>query len=254
MGVPIDRERVMALIEAQFGSVDGLMVEWEARHEADPDHTIRHRDRSTVYNWLEAGLPTQQEVIFGFCSLLNVDPIGIMQSDQEFIEKNFAKERDAFQMSDKRDTLLAPFRIMYLPGWSWPNKKLAERHFNRPWHVWEYTHEADAVKSVYAALSFSTKHRFPNHHPRVFHFAYQQKNAIDRLWRPYGVIIATGEKVRLISESGIWREEADTSFVRQPVAETFFGPRATKFRIASLHDFSVTVEAPTKQKQVVRFD
>ena len=253
MVVPIDRERVQKLIEIQYGSVDELAAAWSARYDADPHSVIRPRDRSTIYKWLEAGLPTKKDVIYGFCALLDVDPIGIIESSRAFIEKNFAKERRAFQMSDKEDTILAPFRVVYLPGWRWPNMAIAKRRYAREWCVANFVHQADDITNVYAALSLRTVAELPEYHPRVFHFAYQQKHAIDRLWRPYGVIIGIGDRVRLIAESGNWQEASSAEFRQTAIVETFFGPRPTLFRIASIHDFTYEIEAPTSAEGVVRF-
>lgn len=253
MAVPVDRLRVEALIEQQYGSVDELVGAWELRHDAAPRRTVRPRDRSTIYKWLDAGLPAKRDVLYGFCALLGVDPIGIIESSRSFIETNFAKERRAFQMSDKRDTILAPFRDVYLPGWRWPNHALAKKHYGHDWCIAELEHNAKEVLNVYAAILLRTVPDLPPHHPRVFHFAYQQKNAIDRLWRPYGVIIALGDQVRLIAESGNWQEATSDEFRQTAVVETFFGPRPTLFRIASIHDFTYEVEPPSAHEGVVRF-
>lgn len=253
MAVPVDRERLQGLIEHRYGSVDELAAVWQARYEASPQSTIKPRDRSSIYRWLDHGLPAKKDALYGFCALLDVDPIGIIETSRSFVEENFAKERRAFQLSVKRDTLLAPFRAVYLPGWRWPNAAIARDHYRRDWSVANFTHEADGLLNVYAALVFRLKTALPDVHPRVFHFAYQQMHAIDRLWRPYGVIIALGERIRLIAESGNWQEVTDEAFRDHAVAETFFGPRSTHFRVASLHDFTVEVEAPTTATNVVRF-
>ena len=253
MAVPIDRERLHGLIEQQYGSVDELAGEWHDRYDTDPRATIRPRDRSTIYKWLDAGMPAKKDVLYGFCALLDVDPIGIIESSRQFIEKNFAKERRAFQMSDRSDTILAPFRAVYLPGWRWPNSAIVKKHYGRDWCVAKITHEADEVLNVYAALSLRTAKQLSDYHPRVFHFAYQQKFAIDRLWRPYGVIIAVGDRVRLIAESGIWQEATADAFRQTAIVETFFGPRPTLFRIASIHEFTLDIDAPTSAEGVVRF-
>lgn len=253
MAVPINRNLVQQLIEEQYGSVDQLAVEWQVRHQANPKATARPRDRSTIYKWLDSGLPANKDVLFGFCALLDVDPIGIIESSREFIEQNFAKERRAWQMSDKRDTLMAPFRIMYLPGWRWPPSSLAERYYGREWCVREHLYEPGDVRNEYAALGLTPDTPLKANHPRVYHFAYKQKNAIDRLWRPYGVVIVVGDRVRLISESGDWQEISDESCSHSIDVETFFGPRACRFRIASLHPFELMITVPTTAEIAVRF-
>lgn len=253
MAVPVDRERLQGLIDRRYGSVDELAAAWQVQYDADPKATVRPRDRSTIYKWLDAGLPAKKEVIYGFSALFDVDPIGIIETSRAFIEENFAKERRAFQFLDKRDTILAPFRVMYLPGWRWPDSSMACQHYGRDWCAKDFAHEADDVLNVYAAIYLENSDQWPDDHPRVFHFAYQQKNAIDQLWRPYGVIIATRNRVRLIAESGNWQEATSDEFQKTAVVETFFGPRPTLFRVASIHDFIIQVEAPTKVNGVVKF-
>lgn len=253
MTVPIDRGRLQGLIDQRYGSVDQLAADWRARYEAEPSAITKPRDRSSIYRWLDDGLPAKKDALYGFCALLDVDPIGIIETGRAFVEENFAKERRAFQMSDKRDTLLAPFRAVYLPSWRWPNASLVRHHFRRDWFVDNFSHEAEDVLNVYAALTFRLKVPLPDEHPRVFHFAYQQKHAIDRLWRPYGVIIAYRDRVRLIAESGNWQEATCDGFRDCAIVETFFGPRPTLFRVASLHAFTTQIEAPSTAQNVVRF-
>lgn len=253
MAVPIDRQLVHAMVEERFGSVDNLCAAWTVQHQNDPKRALKPRDRSTVYKWLDTGLPAKPDILFGFCSLLDVDPIGIVQSDKDFIEQNFAKERRAFQVSEKGDTVLAPFRVIYFPWWSWPNQKISNKYFHRDWFVEEFLYEPGNIANVYAGLLLSTRGDLSISRPHVYHIAYQQKNAIDRLWRPYGVIISRGQAIRLISESGDWQEivvRADSPYA--PV-ETFFGPRATRFRLASLHEFAMSVQVPSRFEQAVRF-
>lgn len=253
MAVPVNRELVQAMIDEGYGSVDGLVAEWEVKYQNDPDNIARPRDRSTIYKWLDNGLPAKKDILFGFSALLDVDPISIVRTDKEFIVKNFAKERKAFQISVKNDTILAPFRIIYLPWWQWPNQKVSQAHFGRDWFVANHLYEPGEVANVYAAFLLSTRPDISATRPHVYHIAYQQKHAIDRLWRPYGVIIANGKSVRSISESGDWQEISDeTGFNNTPV-ETFFGPRATRFKLASFHQFKLQVEAPSTRRSAVRF-
>ena len=254
MSVPVDRDLLQQIIDLQFGSVDGLAAAWEVLFDNDnTGKVIRNRDRSTIYKWLAEGFPAKSDILFGFCSLLDVDPVGIIQSDKDFIEKHFATERIGIQLHKKDTTPLAAFRSMYLLNPWWPNKKLAALHQRKAWHIENFLHEPGDINCEYVALQLKQNEASSSLIPRVYHFAYKQKLAIDQLWRPYGAIIAQEDKVRLIAESGDWQELPLMGATDEACVETFFGPRATRFRIVSLHPFSMKIEAPSENSDYVRF-
>lgn len=117
MAITLNRELVQQLITQKYGSVDELVVEWEERAKANKKAKRQARDRSTIYKWLNSGLPTNQDVVFEFSGLLDVDPIAIIDTSKKFIDENFARERQSFQFLQKKNTILASFRAMFIPGW-----------------------------------------------------------------------------------------------------------------------------------------
>lgn len=91
MAIPLNKDLVRRLIGQRFGSVDALVVEWEERVASGRQRVGRARDRSTVYRWIEKGLPSKQDDVFGFAGVLDVDPVGILAIDAIIDERTFEK-------------------------------------------------------------------------------------------------------------------------------------------------------------------
>ena len=73
------------------------------------------------------------------------------------------------------------------------------------------------------------------------------------MWRPYGAVVGFENEVLLFSESGDRRQVQADGSPKTVAVETYFGEGPAEFRIASLHDFDLTLEAPSKEKSAVRF-
>ena len=89
--------------------------------------------------------------------------------------------------------------------------------------------------------------------PRAYHFAYRRLGAKDKMWRPYGTVMAYHNEVCLISESGDFQKVSDVRSSRVVAAETYFGIGDSEFRVASLHPFELQVNAPSQEETCVRF-
>lgn len=251
MTIPINAELVRELVEARFGSIDSLVVEWEHRVVSGQQKIGRSRDRATIYRWLNRGIPSRQDDLYGFCAALDVDPLSILPFSRDFVARVFSRERLLFQMNASARSQFAPLWLVYRPGPYYPNAEVADRYYDRAWHTFVFAHEPEVVESVYAAIGMHVDE--VSHLPRAYHFAYRRTNARDRMWRPYGTVIRFASKTILASESGDYQEDTTDRPLSSTVAETYFGDGAAEFTVASLHSFTGSVTAPSGEDGAVRF-
>lgn len=253
MSIPLRTEMIRDLIARRFGSVDGLVVEWEERVRAGQQRTGKARNRGTVYRWLDEGLPSRKEDILGFAALLDVDPIALLRIDEEFVRKHYGRERRLFQLGSLGRSRLAAFWAIYIPGGCWPDSSIARTFYVRDWTTSEYRHDPELIANTFACFRFTPMTSDGVDTPWVVHFAYRRAGARDGMWRPYGSVIRIGATVLLISESGDLQERTLCEATSMIPVETHFGPGAAEFRVASLHAFDVTVTAPSRETDCVRF-
>ncbi|WP_417733857.1 hypothetical protein [Roseovarius sp.] len=254
MAIPLRADLVRKLIANRFGSVDNLVVEWEERVRSGAQLKGRARNRGTIYRWLDEGLPSRKEDVLGFAALLDVDPVALLLIDEDFVRTNYGRERRLFQVGALGRSQLAAFWALYVPGGGWPDISIAKSFYGREWTTHDYCHDPMHVSNVYACFSLSRSGGINPAAPWVVHFAYRRINARDGMWRPYGTVIISDHSVQLISESGatMAREYSDEEF-GVPV-ETHFGPGGAEFRVASLHQFDLSVSAPSHETDSVRFE
>lgn len=253
MPIPLRSEMVKDLIARRFGSVDDLVVEWEERVRNGQQKVGKARNRGTVYRWLDEGLPSRKEDILGFAALLDVDPVSLLQIDEEFIRRHYGRERRLFQLGLFGQSRLAAFWAIYIPSGSWPDRAIARSLFGRDWTTSEYQHDPNLVSSVFACFKFDIGSMEERDAPWVVHFAYRRTSARDGLWRPYGSVLRLGRRVMLVSESGDLQERVFDDPVSTIAVETHFGPGPAEFRVASLHKFDLEVVVPSVEKCCLRF-
>lgn len=252
MPIPIRKSLALALIKDRFESVDGLVVEWEHRDHWHPSGKSSGRSdsrhKATIYRWLDHGVPSRAETVFGFASLLDVDPVALMEVDEDYVYSQFGRERRLYHLRRPTSTHLRPLGAIYEVDGEWPNHALANRYYGRNWHTHDLHHDPAVISNVYAAVLLASGNASA---PRAYHFAYRRSEVPDRTWRPYGTVVVLESNVILVSESG--------HFQRQPRAsdwfavETYFGSGGADFRIASLHPFDLELEVPSRQTECVRF-
>lgn len=251
--IPIDGTHVLDLINKKFGSVDNFCVEWEFKVDSKGIGSSRAKNRATVYRWLKHGLPTQISAIFGFCGVLDVDPMSIIDFENGDILKNFGRIRMEMLKGEITSSRFKAFWEMFVPGPHWPSNSLSQRFYQRDWHTLDFKHDPSQISKVYALLEISIPTDIKEYQPIVFHIAYRRKSAADKAWRPYGSIIAKKEITKLISESGDFQIKPSHRNNDLVFAETFFGPGPAEFRLASLHEFTLEIQAPSTASDVVRF-
>lgn len=253
MPIPLNQDLVRELIDQRFGSVDDLVVEWEARVASRIQRVGRPRDRSTIYRWIEKGLPTRRNDIFGFAGVLDVDPVAMLDIDIAYIERVFPRERRLFQLGYANQSPLSPFWPIFVPGPAWPDEEIAQNYYGRSWCTKEFVHDLSQTTDDYAAVYLQTMVETDLGEPRTYHFAYRRHGARDKMWRPYGTVVGYRNKVRLVSESGDFQEVSDDRSSTLVVAETHFGKGPAEFRIASLHEFELRFEVPSRETNCVQF-
>lgn len=254
MAVPLQRDLVRALIELRFPTMSDLVVAWEERVETGRQKAGRARDRSTLYRWLERGLPSNRDDIFGFAAVLDVDPVALLDITEEYLRKGYGRERRLFQLGQANRAPLSAFWSIYTPGPGWPNAEVAHTFYGRPWCTSDFAHDPAKIANVYAAVSLRSRSADPPIVPRAYHFAYRRAGAPDAMWRPYGTVVGYEGEVCLVAENGDYQRKIEGQSPTIVVAETWFGPGPAEFRVASLHEFDVMVQAPSEGREVVRFN
>jgi hypothetical protein len=261
--IPLRQGLVNRLVEEIHGGFDGLAAAWEV-------HTTQRQDgpkapsRSTLYRWVSDGVPTLKDGsdhrFFTFCGLLDADPLAIFDFHESGYFSRFARLRQLIYYG--RDSLgsIATLLDMYRPGDIWPSEEIAKNSFGHGWRANHLTNKNDWNNTNYILL----RARFnnpANRKPRAVHIAYRRTrvpDSMDRvpdtMWRYYGTVLAIDQQVELYNESGDFQKfpQANEDEIQ---FRTYFGGRPVEWRIASLHEFSLTTdpEYPSNHSSVVTF-
>lgn len=253
--IPIDRTLVRRIVEEKFESIDGLLEHWLWLIETKARSIGPPRDRSVLYKWLKQGVPSTKEAIFSLAGVLDVDPISIVDLQEILAKSRFQKER--VHLHSARKSHLYPLRDLFVPDSArsdrWPNDHLAIKYFGRPWFVKYFDHDPERIRNVYASVRVSSRDDSRISLPETYHFAYRKKGVLDLSWRPYGVVSGSPLGLSLVSESGEWQTSPAKAWNEPLVVETYFGPGAASFCIASLHSFEIELMVPAQTPGALRF-
>lgn len=249
MKLPLKEKLTRRLITERYGSVDALVIEWDHRLQSGYFGPAKSRDRATIYRWLNNGLPSKAEDIYGFAATLDVDVMAVIDINPTFLAREYSKERLLLHFNSIGASRFSPLWMTFRPGISWPSQELATSYYKRDWSIFEFEHDGEAVLNVYAGIEIRDTSELPS--PWVYHFAYRRKNANDKMWRPFGTVVRNGDEVILLSESGDY-QRIESAAPEPTFVETFFGPGPAEFRIASLHRFSAELTIPSS-RQGLRF-
>jgi hypothetical protein len=245
MAFKVHTREAFDLIETAHGSVDALVVAWEAEAERGRPGFGKPRSRAAIYKWLKSGFPLQPDAVLAFCALLNVDPLTIMDLEASDVFRTFSRLRLSFQLGGG---IRAPFKAisrLFYPGPNWPDEQLARVYYGRSWYTAEFKHDALAITMEYALVDILPV----GSAPMTVYVAYRRTGAADKMWRPYGAVIRRGGTISLISESGHFAQKPGQTFS----FDTYFGPGPAQFKLASLHDFSFRIDVPTRTMNPLRF-
>lgn len=250
------RQKLTAkLVHNIYGGFDELAAEWEDRASDQPNFP-KPKQRSSIYRWLPNGVPTKQEgsnlQFFGFCALLDVDPLAIFDYERNGYFSKFAKIRQMIYYGQRALGGLAPLLEMYRPNDIWPSDEIARICYGHPWFANEFTNSEDWSSTDYllVKVKFSQPIRSA---PRAVHVAYRRVGVPDTMWRYYGTVLAIDGKLELYNESGDYQHmeqvEGDGICFR-----TYFGGRPVEWRIVSLHEFSVEKVFPYNDMTTIGFN
>lgn len=191
--------------------------------------------------------------VFAFDAVLDVGPVALTALTRGLIEKRFPQEQLSLKKRLIGDAPGKPLHALYFPCWKWPTPSLARGCFGRDWTIGEHLHEPGEVKNVYAAFRMTATGEEALRLPRVYHFAYRRKNALDGFWRPYSALMVKAGKAILVHENGDFQERPHAPDGFEIIAETFFGPSAVELRVACIHEFNLAVESPSTAIEPLQF-
>lgn len=257
MAIFLRQELTSRLIHTLHGGFDQLAAAWEELAESRPGFP-KPKQRSSVYRWLMNGVPTKRHwgrspdlQYFGLCALLDVDPLAIFDFERNGYFSRFSAIREALYIGPQRLGSLASIVEMYRPGPNWPSDLVATKCYGRNWFASEFTSREDWQLNCYflvrAVFDLPT-----NTFPRGVHIAYRLKESIDRMWRYYGTVLAVDGDLHLYSENGDYQTMRGAAQMEIKF-RTYFSGRAVQWRVASLHSFSLDIEMPFDDVNVIGF-
>ena len=251
MPIQLHTDTIQSLIEKLHGDIDSLVSAWEELSSTRSGFPAS-RQRSTIYRWINEGLPSRGEEVFAFCALFDVDPLTLFDYRRNGYFSNFAKIRLFLQRGLAAAGVFSPLYQMYRPGPFWPANDIARRCYGRDWFGVEFDNGDNWRTSDYVQIMARFRDR-TNDHPRAVHIAYRRRNSPDTMWRFYGTVIAVGDRIELYSEGGSFHDMPRTESQTIPF-RTYFGGRPVEWRVASLHAFDLSTVFPCHNTSVVSFE
>lgn len=251
MAIFLRQDAVSRQLARLDGGLDALVGTWSA-HAEDDEVFVRPRQRSTIYRWLQKGIPARGEEVLAICGLLDVDPLAVFDYERNGYFDNFATIRRNVQLGLYMIGALAPIYQLYQPGPYWPSDALAKRYWSRPWFSHEFTNDDNWTIPDYVLVKAKFRQRVEER-PRAIHIAYRRVGSRDTMWRYFGTVVSLEKELRLYSESGDYQtmEPVDPDEIR---FRTYFGGRPVEFRLASLHDFRISLDYPFNDPATIGFE
>lgn len=242
----LDQRLTASLIESRFGSVDGLVTDWST------ENPLLSRERASIYKWMTQGVPTNDDALFGFASILDVDPVSIIDYQKLGFFSKFYQLRRTIQLGFHTAGPIPSLLKMYEPSKEWPTDWLAMKYFSRNWTRFEFNNEVCWNEGKYALIRVVFR-QVIEETPRTVHISYRRTQPREEMWRPYGWVIQDKSLARLYAESGDFQSEPPQC--RNEIHfRTYFGARSVEFRLASLHDFTCEIEYPSDCSSRIGFD
>ena len=231
------QDLIISRLRGSGRSIAAIAASW-------PNEAAPHR--STLLRWLKSPvLPRSARQLLGLAGALDLDPFALWAFAPDTFDILCARVIRASR--SRRWAMLHPalsFLADFIgPVDTWPHPEIAEEYYHRSWCTADFEHTAGRQRNFYAALAIRPppKNQFAD--PQVWHFAWRDAAVRGAAWRPYGFVEVLGSVVRLFNFSGLVDiverpREAGPLFV-----ETWFGEGAAKFRVASLHKFTLRVQS-----------
>lgn len=258
----LDKDLTLRLIHEIHGGLDEIAAAWEERHD-ELRGFPEPKQRSSIYRWITHGVPGRTGAklawvenkrdlqIFGLCALLNVDPLCIFDFHRNGYFSRFPIIRQAIYLGARALGGLSPVFEMFKPGDNWPSDSIVQACYGRKWYATHLTNANDweNLNYILVKAKFAEK---PGSFPRAVHIAYRRTVDSDTMWRYYGTVIHIGGMLKLYNESGGY-QEMDAVYADEIRFRTYYGGRPVIWRIASLHEFSVSTEYPHSDIKTIGF-
>lgn len=219
--------------------VSDLIEAWEAS-ESPAGKTVPHR--ATVYRWQQGQIPRREELL-RLCALLDVDPFSLLALPEADEADAIRRLHSSFWLDRWDPSALSFLAEFFGHQTDWPPTLMAKTYYGRAWFTKEIEHDANHRVNYYAQIEVTSAQDHRREIPQVFHFAYQQPGAFGHRWIQYGFVERLRTSVRLVNIKGEMERYAARAMNDPTLVETWFGPSFTNFRIASLHDFSITLRS-----------
>lgn len=201
-------------------------------------------NRATVWRWLNGKSPVAPGFVLALAGAFDLDPCALF----EITPKAYASLCRALVRSIGTNHAyplthdlqwLASFVV---PREDWPCNDIPSQYFKRRWTIHSFRHTAKQAKNYFQKLSVTAPPRTCGE-PQVWHFAFRDQTPNSLLWIPYGFVERTTQTIGLFH----YHARGHSTRVQIPpdtntfVVETWFGPGPAEFRVASLHDFKLTL-------------
>lgn len=243
--VGMNVEMLNAVIERRYErGVEQLLDAW---HELAADNrTVSAKpipDRSTIYRWLNTGsLPRSKEHLMGFCRLLDIDPLCVLEASDNETEKALEYLLVSLQLEHWKQPALEFLAEYFGRQKSWPPPSIAKHNFGRSWYTAEIEHDPKIKSLFYAKVRISGNKKVYTVRPQVYHIAFCSPGFFWDRWLQYGLIVRHRDQLNLYHING-HNQAVQTFDVDKPFHfETWFGPSRTTFRLASLHPFQAELD------------
>ncbi|NDP47499.1 MAG: hypothetical protein GZ085_03740 [Sulfuriferula multivorans] len=235
-GIILNGVLLESLIKSRFrlGKSD-LISLWDASGDG--------LDQSTIYRWTKGQLPRKGEDLLKLAGLLDVDPFALLAFESESTTDIIERLLQSF-LQNKWERF-SFFKEFFGRQKNWPPVQVATRFYGRNWNRSNLTHDPTVRANYYATIRLTGQKHLDKVTPQVFHFAFRQVGRFAGHWLDYGFVVRTGTEVKLLHING-QAESYSANCLEEPTyVETFFGPSAVEFCIASLHPFSYELDPLT---------
>lgn len=248
----VDGALLRGIIGTRFQrGVDQLLEEWDARQ----DNFCKKRppDRSTIYRWLNGGLPHSSHGLLTLCGLLDVDPFCVLQLESQEERNKAVEVLTLSYMHENWDQPALAYIKDFLGRQAiWPPRKLSTAFFGREWFTEDFEHDPAIRADYYCLIELRSREGRQLKVPHVFHFSFRHPTLFGGRWLQYGIVIKTARSVTLLHING-YSDSYELCNANLARVETRFGSGPAVFRVASLHDFALEIKGEDSSQPKVQF-
>lgn len=243
--VRLNGELLRDLVKAA-GGIGSVQAKWSLLNPDADDGEVR--SEATFYRWMKGQLPKSGATLMGLAAVLDVDAFALLDVPKEETRKAIDELMDRVQ----RGSFPAP--LSFVKGFfgrqrEWPPQAFAAQHYGRAWEIREFVHDPAVAMNFYQTIALSGEGDGLDRKAQVFHFAFRQEHLFAARWLQYGSVIRFDRTALLWHINGHREERRLRSPDESAVVETWFGPAAVDFRVASLHPFALAVPAASPPDQ-----